>query len=121
MIKVKYNAKLYLSFSTVLEKKIAYMVIWMNITCLICWTPMMIVTILQVTPAYPTPLFNSVANAILHVSVIFNAVLNLYFRTDLRNAITLLCLRRGDVEDRRDAGSNVNSWTQYNQGTKGSA
>ena len=59
----------------------------------------MIVSIMQVTSAYPSPFLNAIAPSILHISTIVNAVLNLYFCGDLRKAITKSCLRRGDLSE----------------------
>ena len=82
------------------ERKIACVVFWINITCFLCWMPITIVNSLQATPAYPSPFLNAITYPILHLSVVIHAVLNLYFRRDLRNAITSCCVRhRNSSED----------------------
>lgn len=72
------------------------MVIGINITCFVCWTPVLIVSIMQVTPVHPSPLLYAIVHRILHLGVIVHAGLNLYFRGDLRNATTRSCLRHGN-------------------------
>ena len=96
MVKIKF----FLFSSPAQEKRIACMVFWITITCFLCWMPILIVYCLQVTPAYPSPFFNAVVRPILHLGVIIHAMLNLYFRGDLRNATTRFCLQnRNSSED----------------------
>ena len=74
---------------TAQERKVAYMVFWISITCFVSWMPLTIVYCLRITPAYPSPLLNAIAHDILHSSLILHALINLFYRRDLTN----LCLR----------------------------
>lgn len=61
---------------------------------------MLIVNIMHVTSANPSPFFHVIVHRMLHLGVIVHAVLNLYFREDLRNALTRSCLQnRNSSED----------------------
>ena len=105
---------LLLFFYTAQERKIACMIFWISITCFLSWTPILIAYSLQATPAYPSPFFYAIAHRILHLGVIVHAILNLYFRGDLRNATTRFCLQhRNSSEDTEVStihrASNVNN------------
>jgi hypothetical protein len=67
---------------------------------------MMVAVTMQLTPVYPSPFFNAIATLILHVSLIINAMLNLYICGDPRNAIKRYCLRSvQSAEDTEMTGS----------------
>ena len=93
------HSRQFILFSLAQEKKIACMVIWINITCFVCWMPILIASIMQVTSAQPSPFLHAIFHRILHLGVIVHAVLNLYFRGDLRNAMTRSCLQNRNVSE----------------------
>ena len=93
----RYAKYLIFIISLAQERKLVSMVLWLVTTCFVCWVPVIIVGILQSTPefnAYPSPFLHATAYLSLHLSVVFNPILNLYFRRDIRNTIKKSCLKR---------------------------
>ena len=70
--------------------------------------PLAVVYTMELTPVYPSPYFNAIATLILHISLIINAMLNLYICRDLRNAIKRSCL--WSVPSNEDAEMAVKNW-----------
>ena len=96
--------RLHISFpiSLAQERKLVFMVLWLVTTCFVCWVPVIIVGTLQSTPefnAYPSPFLHATAYLSLHLSVVCNPILNLYFRRDIRSTIQKLCSKQyGSVD-----------------------
>ena len=73
------------------------MVLWLISTYLVCWIPYLVTRILQITAIKTSPLIDTIAALILHLSVLINPVLNLVFRKDLRLTIERLFKRNNAV------------------------